>query len=99
MTTVETVAEAESLAEFLVEDRLAACVNVLPGIRSVYRWQGRIEKGGEIMLLIKTTEARYGTLEAAIQARSGYELPEIVAVRIASGSSAFLNWITDAVND
>ena len=96
---MENSAQAESLAESLVGERLAACINLVPGIRSVYRWQGNIEKGSEVLLLIKTTEARLPALEAAIKAHSSYELPEVLAVPVESGSGAYLNWIADAVDD
>jgi periplasmic divalent cation tolerance protein len=76
-----------------VAGRLAACVSVLAQCRSVYRWQGTIGNATEIPLLIKTTEARYAAVEAAILARHPYELPEILAVPIAHGLPAYLAWV------
>jgi len=89
--------EAEALAEALVADRLAACVNVLPGVRSVYEWQGRIERSEEVLLLIKTTREKFAALEAAIRARSSYELPEVLAVPV-SGSADYLRWVAASVS-
>jgi periplasmic divalent cation tolerance protein len=86
-------ASARALAEQLVVERLAACVNILAPCRSVYRWQGALEVAEEVPLLIKTTAARYGELEAAIRARHPYELPEIVAVPLGPGLPAYLAWV------
>jgi len=84
---------ARALAARLVEDRVAACVNVLAACHSVYRWQGRIESAEEVPLLIKTSRERYAALEAAIRAHHPYELPEIVAVPVVRGLPAYLDWI------
>ncbi len=84
---------AEELAALLLEQRLAACVNILPPCRSHYRWQGRLESADEVPLLIKTTCGRYAAVEAAIRARHPYELPEIVAVPVAVGLPAYLDWV------
>jgi periplasmic divalent cation tolerance protein len=84
---------AESLARTLVERKLAACVNVLPPCRSVYRWQGAVETADEAPVLIKTTEARYAALEAAIRERHPYELPDIVALPVTAGWPAYLAWV------
>jgi len=88
-------AGAETLAALLVDARLAACVNILAPVRSVYRWAGRIEHAEEVPLLIKTTQARYAELEAAIRGHHPYELPEIVAVPVALGLPAYLAWVED----
>jgi periplasmic divalent cation tolerance protein len=84
---------ARALAARLIEQRLAACVNMLAPCRSVYRWQGQVEEAQEVPLLIKTTTARYAALEAAIRAAHPYELPEIVAVPLAQGLPAYLAWV------
>ncbi len=84
---------AEKMAYFLIEQQLAACVNILPGVTSVYRWQGKVESANETILLIKTTMARYPALEAAIKAQHPYELPEIIAVPINAGLPAYLAWV------
>ena len=88
---------ADGLATALVEARLAACVNVLPGLRSVYRWQHAVERADESLLIAKTTVAGYAALEAGIRARHPYELPEVVAVDIAAGLPAYLEWLAAAV--
>jgi len=89
---------AARLAAALVEERLAACVNILAPCRSVYRWQGRIEQADEVPLLIKTSAERYAQLESAIRRRHPYELPEIVAVPIAGGLPEYLGWIAAETN-
>lgn len=87
----EAVANAIALA--LVEERLAACVNLLPRVQSVYRWQGAVESASEIPLLIKTTAACYAALEARIRELHPYEVPEIIAIPISHGLPAYLNWL------
>ena len=84
---------AAKLAHALVERRLAACVNILSPCRSVYRWQGRTEDAEEFPMLIKTTRERYAELEAAIRAGHPYTLPEIIAVPLAGGLPAYLEWV------
>jgi len=84
---------AAQLAEKLVGERLAACVNILAPCASVYRWQGAVETATETPLLIKTLRSRYGKLEQAIRAAHPYELPEIVAVPVESGLPAYLDWV------
>ena len=90
---------AEQLATSLVEQRLAACINIIPGLISIYRWQGTLEKGTELLLLIKTTRQQYAAVEAAIQQQHPYELPEIIAVTLDEGSSDYLRWITTSLED
>lgn len=84
---------AQALARMLVEQRLAACVNILPAVQSVYRWQGAIEEATETTVLIKTTPARYAELEAAIRGTHPYEVPEIIALPVAAGLPAYLDWV------
>lgn len=84
---------AGRLAHALIEKRLAACINVLSPCRSVYRWQGKTEDAEEFPMLIKTTLERYAELEAAIRAGHPYELPEIIAVPLAAGLPAYLEWV------
>jgi periplasmic divalent cation tolerance protein len=97
LTTCGSRDVADRLAGALVERRLAACVNVLPGVGSTYRWQGQVEHGDEILVLIKTAQHRLPAIEESIRQIAGYELPEIVAVDIAGGSADYLAWIADAV--
>jgi periplasmic divalent cation tolerance protein len=93
LTNLPDAAAARALADHLVGERLAACVNILAPCRSVYRWQGAVEDAEEVPLLIKTTAARYAELEAAIRTLHPYELPEIVAVPIAHGLPGYLAWL------
>lgn len=84
---------AVALAEHLVEKRLAACVNVLGGCDSIYRWRGAVERAQEVPVLIKTTRGAYDRLAAAIRSHHPYELPEIVAVRVEAGLPEYLSWV------
>jgi periplasmic divalent cation tolerance protein len=97
LTTVEKREDGERLARLLVERELAACVQVLPQMVSIYRWQGNIERSDESLLLIKTTRAAYHTLESAIKENHPYQTPEIVALPIEIGSSDYLNWLSESV--
>ncbi|MDB5770570.1 MAG: divalent-cation tolerance protein CutA, partial [Burkholderia sp.] len=92
-TNVPDATTATAIARKLVEQRLAACVNVLPQVQSIYRWQGMIEEAGELSLLIKTTQARYAELEAAIKALHPYDVPEVIAVPVVQGLPHYLDWI------
>ena len=93
MTTCDDAAVAERIAHRLVERHLAACVNVLPAARSVYRWQGRVESADEYTLLIKTQASRFEALQAALVEAHPYELPEVLAVPIVTGSEEYLQWL------
>ncbi len=84
---------ANVIALAVVEAQLAACVNILPRVQSVYRWQGAVESASEIPLLIKSTAKNYPALEAAIRARHPYDIPEIIALPISQGLPAYLNWV------
>lgn len=86
-------ASAEQIADALLARRVAACVNLLPGIESRYHWKGRIESSVEVILLIKTARDRLDALTAAIRSLHPYELPEVIAVEPASGLDAYLRWI------
>lgn len=97
LTTLGADADAAALARTLVEEGLAACVNVLPPMTSVYRWRGDVEQGREQQLIIKTTAARVGDLEARLKSLHPYELPEFLILPAAGGSSAYLAWVRDSV--
>jgi periplasmic divalent cation tolerance protein len=94
LTNMPDRAAALALAQLLVEQRAAACVNVLGECSSVYRWQGKIETATEVPVLIKTRQAIYPRLEALIKQQHPYELPEIIAVPLISGLPAYLAWIS-----
>jgi periplasmic divalent cation tolerance protein len=93
LTTCPDAETAGWIARALVEEGLAACVNVLPPMRSLYKWKGRIEDASEQLLLVKSTVARFPALRARIRALHPYELPEIVAVPIADGLPEYLAWL------
>lgn len=95
-TTAPSREVADGLARGLVERGIAACVTVLPGASSTYRWQGVIEQADELQLLIKAPKARWSELEAAVRELHPYEVPELVAVELAAGSAAYLGWLADA---
>ena len=88
---------APGLAAALVEARVAACVNQVPGLQSVYRWQGKVESAAETLLIAKTTRARYRDFEAEVRRRHPYELPEILAVSAACGLPDYLRWVEESV--
>jgi periplasmic divalent cation tolerance protein len=92
-------AEAEAIAHHLVSNRLAACVNISAPVRSVYRWQGKVESAPEWLLTIKTARSRFDEIAAAIQALHSYELPEIIALPITAGSAPYLKWIADSLHE
>ena len=93
ITNLPDAESARALATKLVEQRLAACANILSPCLSIYRWEGRLEEAEEVPLLIKTSAPRYAALEEAIRAYHPYELPEIVAVRIDRGLPDYLLWL------
>ena len=97
MTNMPDQASADVLAQYLVEAKLAACVNRLAPCQSLYRWQGKIENASEIPLLIKTTMSCYAAVEAAILEKHPYELPEIAYVHLAGGYPAYLQWIASTI--
>jgi len=86
---------ADRMARTLVEQGLAACVNQLPPVSSVYRWRGSVERASEVPLLIKTTRERLGELQDAIRGLHPYEVPEIVALPVVAGLPAYLRWVAD----
>ena len=90
--------EATRLADMLVGAHLAACVQILPEIESVYRWQGKIERSSEVLLLAKTTRAKFDDLEREVRALHSYDTPEIVAVPIVAGSAPYLEWLVETTD-
>jgi len=98
LSTCGSEAEAESLARALVEERLAACVNVVRGVRSVYRWQGAVEAADEVLLVIKSTADRFPDLREKLQKLHSYEVPEVVAIPVADGTESYLRWIDECVS-
>ena len=98
LTTYPLDKDADILAATLVEERLAACVNILPPMRSVYRWKDAVERADERQIVIKTTKARLTALEARIRKLHPYDVPEFVVVPIDSGSADYLSWLSDSTS-
>ncbi len=95
MTTTETKEQAQKIAQHLVTEKLAACVQILGPINSIYRWKGKVENTQEWLCLIKTQDDLYNKVEAAIKSLHPYETPEIIAVPIIKGSKEYLSWLED----
>lgn len=98
VTTVGTEEQANLIAREIVARRQAACVNIVPGIRSIYRWKGKICKDGELMLVVKTRESEFEAVTATIRELNSYELPEILSFHVAHGERRFLEWIAGSVD-
>jgi periplasmic divalent cation tolerance protein len=96
--TAGSLQEASALAHALVEEHLAACCNVLPGIRSVYRWQGTVHEDEEHLLLCKTRRSLFSQLVTRVRELHSYELPEIICTDITDGSAPYLNWIDESLS-
>ena len=97
LTATGTVEEGQRLARQLVERHLAACVNVIPNLTSVYRWRGAIEEASEVLLLIKTTKEMLGALESALRELHSYDVPEFLVLDVDSGSQPYLDWLLNSV--
>jgi periplasmic divalent cation tolerance protein len=97
LSTTGSEAEAAKIAQALVERRIAACVNIVPRVQSVYRWEGKIEQAEEYLLLIKTVKTKFEQVRAAISELHSYELPECIALPIEAGSYDYLNWLVESV--
>lgn len=95
LCTVPDTATADRIAAALVEERLAACVNALAGVSSTYRWEGKVQRGTEVLLVIKTAADRFTALATRIRSLHPYSVPEIVALPLAAGSHPYLDWITE----
>jgi len=97
LTTPGSESEAKQIATTLVERGLAACVNIVPRVASVYRWRGKVEAAEEFVLIIKTVKAQQEQVQSAIRELHSYELPECIAIAVEGGSTEYLEWITDSV--
>jgi periplasmic divalent cation tolerance protein len=90
---------AEAMARTLVEERMAACVNVIPGLISVYRWKGDVQRENEALMIVKTTQARAAELRDRIVQLHPYDVPEVVVLNVAAGHEAYLAWVREAVGE
>lgn len=97
LSTAGSEDEARKIARHLIEHQFAACVNIVPHVESIYRWQGKVESSREWLLLIKTTAARFPAVRDAIRELHSYELPECIAVSVEDGSLDYLQWIEHSV--
>ncbi|MEB3121306.1 MAG: divalent-cation tolerance protein CutA [Snowella sp.] len=97
LVTAASQAEATAIATMLIEEKLAACINIFP-VQSIYQWQGRIQQESEFQLVIKTNLAKFSELSGRIQEIHSYEVPEIIALPIVSGSESYLAWLSDILN-
>jgi len=93
LSTCANQEEAERLARLLVDQRLAACVNVIPGVRSYYRWKGAVEAAGECLLIVKSSRDLFASLKAALEKAHSYEVPEVLAIPIVDGAANYLHWL------
>jgi periplasmic divalent cation tolerance protein len=93
LVTTPTPERAAEIARAVVEERLAACGNVVPGLRSIYRWEGKVQDDPEALLVLKTTRARFEALRDRVIALHPYQVPEVIALRVEAGSAAYLAWI------
>jgi periplasmic divalent cation tolerance protein len=98
LTTTGSEEEARKIARNLVENHLAACVNILPQLTSIYRWQSNVEEAREWLLIVKTTAAASDQVRHAIAEQHSYEMPECIALGIEDGTPEYLKWITDSVS-
>jgi len=99
LTTAGSEEEARKIAHSLVDQGLAACVNIVPEVRSIYRWQGKVEEAREWLLIVKTTAAAFARVREAVAALHSYEVPECVCLNIEDGSPAYLEWIGESVSE
>jgi len=98
LVTCPTAAEARRIARAVVDAKLAACVNILPGaVHSIYRWNGKVESSRERLLLIKTSRKRLVKLQAAVERIHSYDVPEFIAIQIVAGSGAYLSWLDECL--
>lgn len=89
---------AKTLARQLLAERLVACVNIVPGVTSLYRWEGEVQEDTEVLLIIKTTEARLGLLKERLPQLHPYSVPELLALPVGDGLPAYLNWVAESVS-
>ena len=99
LVTAGSEDEAAKIARALVDERLAACVNIVPGARSIYRWRGAVEDEREVLMIIKTAAAALDALEARVRELHSYEVPEVLALPVDKGSGPYLDWLGESLGD
>ena len=98
LSTTDTMELAQRIASALVEANEAACVSIIPGIRSIYRWEGRVCDEGEVLLIIKSSAARFEAIKSRIRMLHAYQVPEVIAIPITAGDTDYLNWLHSCVD-
>ena len=98
LVTCPTRAQAVRIATAIVKQRVAACVNIVPGLTSIFRWQGKLERTREVLLVIKTTARRFSALARLVRSLHPYDVPEIISLPITAGHSPYLRWVRDSVS-
>lgn len=97
LVTVPGREEAERIARALIEEKLAACCNIIPSVKSFFRWQGKVDEADELLLVIKTGEEKFSELAKRVKELHSYEVPEIIALPIGQGEKNYLRWIEDSI--
>ena len=98
LVTASSEEEATTIGRTLVERKLAACANVLPGIRSIFRWKGKVTEEKEVLLLVKSRIESFDEIEKAVKGLHSYEVPEVIAIDVVKGSSDYLNWMIESTS-
>lgn len=98
LVTCGSAREARKIARALVEQRLAACGNLVPRVQSIYRWKGKVESAGETLLILKTSRGRFAALRRAVERLHSYDTPEIIALPIAAGARKYLAWLAESTS-
>jgi periplasmic divalent cation tolerance protein len=96
LVTCPSAEKAAEIARALVEERLAACGNVVPGIRSIYRWEGKVHDDAEALLVLKTARGRFDELRRRVEALHPYQVPEVIALVVEAGHASYLDWIAES---
>ena len=96
LITAPNMEEAARIAETIVSERLAACVNIVGGVASIYRWQGEVTRDNETLMIVKTSDERYDELERRVKELHSYTTPEVIAIKIERGSADYLNWLRES---
>ena len=99
LSTTDTLESAEAIASALVDAREAACVNIVPEIRSVYRWEGKVCSESECLLVIKSSSEKFAAIQKRIRSLHNYQVPEIIAVPVSEGDSEYLKWLQDSLRE